>query len=212
MAGILGAFTLNNWNQNRKLVKEELIILNDMKANLQTTLDYFKVDSTYNARSIELCSKIDYFIINDLPYSHDLDSAFGELTFWSGPYITSTAYKSLQAKGVDIIQNQSLKYAIIEMYEVQFPTIIIDYDQTEWKLHEAVVIPFYAKNIRRINGPSLSLARPNDFESLKQNDEFRNILNMLIRQRKRGLDFYGVAMAAITALITDIQTELDSRQ
>jgi len=211
-AGVLGAFALNNWNENRKMRSEELIILKDIQSNLATTLENFILDTTYNAKSLNHYSKIENYIIEDLPYSIELDSAFGELNFWSGPFITSTAYKSLQAKGIDIIQNQSLKYAIIEMYEVQFPMVETDYDQAEWQLSNTVVLPFYAKNIRRLNGQDLSMARPNDFEGLKKNDEFRNILNMLIRQRKRGLEFYGDAITGMTNLISNIQTEIDSRE
>ena len=211
-AGVLGAFALNSWNENRKMRSEELIILKDIQSNLATTLENFISDTTYNAKSLDHYTKIEDYIINDLPYSSELDSAFGELNFWSGPFITSTAYKSLQVKGIDIIQNQSLKYAIIDMYEVQFPIVEIDYDQAEWELSNGVVVPFYAKHIRRLNDHNLSLARPNNFELLKRNDEFRNILSMLVRQRRRGLEFYSVAINLITKLVEDIQTEIDSRE
>jgi len=39
--GILLALQINNWNENRKLQKEELKLLHDIKANLKATLEDF---------------------------------------------------------------------------------------------------------------------------------------------------------------------------
>ena len=66
--------------------------------------------------------------------------------------------------------------------------------------------------MRRLHNESLFLSRPNDFESLKQNEEFKNILSMIIRQRKRGFDFFRVIMNSMDKLISDIDTELQTRQ
>ena len=113
--GILIALQINNWNENRKRQNEELILLADVKHNLETMLTSFRSDTIYNANTIVQYNKIDYYIDNDLPYSIELDSVFGILTFWSGPTITGTAYNSLQSKGLDLIKNEVLKQDIINI-------------------------------------------------------------------------------------------------
>ena len=113
--GILIALQINNWNENRKRQNEELILLADVKHNLETMLTSFRSDTIYNANTIVQYNKIDYYIDNDLPYSIELDSVFGILTFWSGPTITGTAYNSLQNKGLDLIKNEVLKQDIINI-------------------------------------------------------------------------------------------------
>jgi len=209
--GILIALSINNWNENRKLQNEELKLLSDLKTNLETTYKDFITDTIENSENVGKYNNIKSFIDKDLPYSNKLDKAFGELTFWSSPYITSTAYKTLQTIGLDIIKNQKLKKDIVNIYDVHFTVLTQDYDKAEWNLNAAVVKAFFAKHIRRYDDTSLSVARPNNFESLKQNEEFLNILSMIIRQRKRGLVFYREVMNATNKLIYDIETEINLR-
>ena len=212
MVGILLALQVNNWNENRKLQQEELKLLFDIKTNLETTLNNLESDTIANLKDIIQFKKIESYINQDLPYSNELDSAFGRFTFWSSPYITATAYKSLQSKGLDIIKNETLKNNIVSMYEVESLRLTNDYDKTEWAISNTIIIPFFSKHIRRLHSSSLFLSRPNDFESLKQNDEFLNILSILLRQRKRGLMSYKEAMISIEKLIDEIEAELILRK
>ncbi|MCA6074488.1 DUF6090 family protein [Fulvivirga sedimenti] len=211
VVGILIALQINNWNENRKLQNEELKLLFDIKSNLETTLINLKTDTINNARDVRHYEKIEYFVKNDLPYADELDTAFGRFTFWNSPYITATAYNSLQSKGLDIIKNETLKNDIVNMYEVSSKVLTYDYDDTEWTLSQTVVLPFFSKHMRRLHEESLFLSRPNDFEALKKNDEFLNILSMLLRQRKRGIQYYKGAIISIEKLIHDIEMELNKR-
>ncbi len=210
--GILIALSINNWNEARKLQNEELKLLYDIKTNLEVTLANFKNDTIGNKQDLVGYQKIETYIKNNLPYNKELNASFGRLTFWSSPYIINTAYSSLQTKGLDIISNEALKNAIVNMHEVEFPIIILDYEGSEIELMSNIVTPFFAKHIRRLHEQSLMLSRPNNFESLKQNEEFKNILSMIIRQRKRGFEFYRDIMKSMKTLIQDIDTELQTRQ
>ena len=209
--GILIALSINNWNENRKLQNEELNLLKELKSNLETTLETFRLDSLYNYNTIRLYQKINYYVEVDLAYDKELDSSFAAVTFWSSPFATSIAYKSIQNKGIDIIRNKSLKNDIVELYDVTITSLSIDIDQAEWIQSQAVILPFFSKNIRRFNDISLNSARPNDFEKLKHNDEFLNILSMLIRQRRKGLEYYKETMIAIKSVIKEINIELQLR-
>jgi hypothetical protein len=210
--GILIALSINNWNEQRKLQNEELKLLFDIKTNLTTTLSNLKLDVASTKNDIVLYGKIESYIEQDILYSRELDSAFGNLTFWSSPFITATAYNTLQIKGLDLIKNERLKHDIVNIYEVIFARLMEDYDRAEWSLNQTVVTPFFAKHIKRLHKENLFLARPNNFENLKTDDEFKNILSMLIRQRKRGLNFFDDSTVALASLISEIEDELQSRQ
>jgi len=209
--GILIALSINNWNENRKRQNEELILLADVKNNLEATLTSFRSDTIYNSNTIVQYHKIENYIDNDLPYSIELDSVFGILTFWNGPTITASAYNSLQSKGLDLIKNEALKQDIINMYDEVLKELFTDYENAESKLSEIIVDPFFVKHVKRLNNKSLNLARPNDFESLKKNQEFSNILSAIIRQRKKGIIYYAVVMNQIETLIDKIKNEIDLR-
>jgi len=210
--GILIALQINTWNENRKSQNEELKLLFNLKTNLESNLDIFKSDTIGNYKDLAGYQKIETYIKNDLPYNEELDTCFGRLTFWSSPYIINTAYISLQTKGLDLISNEALKNGIVNMYEIELVTIIQDYEGSETELMASIVSPFFAKHMRRLHEESLMLSRPNDFESLKQNEEFKNILSMVIRQRKRGFQFYKEIMNSMKKLIQNIEIELKSRQ
>ena len=122
--GILIALQINNWNENRKLKNQELNLLADIRTNLISTFNTFKNDSLNNQRDILQYEKIEYYIENDLKYNKALDSAFGVLTFWSTPYITSTAYNTLQSKGLDLIQNERVRQDIVDIYEVDLKNLL----------------------------------------------------------------------------------------
>jgi len=209
--GILIALQINTWNENRKLQNEELNLLEEVKSNLETTLENFRFDTLYNYNTVKLYKKISHYIDNHLPYNQELDSAFAAISLWSSPFATSIAYKTLQNKGLDIIKNTSLKNNIVELYDVKIVSLTVDIDQSEWNLNQTIVNPFCSKNIRKLNDISLNASRPNNFESLKQDDEFLNILSMLIRQRIKGLEYYKNTMLTIKSIIQEIDIELKSR-
>lgn len=206
--GILIALQINTWNENRKLEVEELNLLTEVKTNLETTLENFIRDSLYNFNTIQLYNRINFYVEADLPYHTELDSAFAAFTLWTSPFATSSAYKTLENKGLGIIKNKNLKNKIVDLYDVQITSLRIDIDQAEWVLNQSITVPFFSKNIRRINNISLNTSRPNSFEDLKQNDEFLNIISMLIRQRRKGLEYYKEIIIAIKQVIQDIEQEL----
>ncbi|WP_211224960.1 hypothetical protein [Psychroserpens burtonensis] len=73
----------------------------------------------------------------------------------------------------------------------------IDYDKSEWDLLQAVVNPFLSKHIRGFKENSKRYAKPNNFESLKENDEYMNILEIIIANREFDLISYKDVMNSI---------------
>lgn len=210
--GILIALQINNWNEDRKVVKIELKLLEEVKTNLEATLANFISDTIYNSKTIAYYRDINYYIQNDLPYSKNLDSAFAAIPLFSSPYTINTGYKTLQTKGLDLIKNVDLKFKIVRMYDVESISLLVDVDKAEWSINENVVLPFFSKYINTLDTNSLNLSRPIDFENLKHNHEFTNILNMLIRSRRKSMIYYRATMVSIKELITAIETELRKRK
>ncbi|MFC4720850.1 DUF6090 family protein [Geojedonia litorea] len=205
--GILIALNINNWNEDRKLNIEEISILKDIHTDLKASAEEIKRNMDYNTDTALRARKIINHLTNDLPYSSELDSAFGKISYWSSPYLTFSAYEALKNKGLDIIKDDQLKKDIVNMYESEFAYLSQDYDRSEWVLAQSVVYPITNKHIRRdLN--SVAMAVPNDFESLKTNNEFINMLHTIVRFREGGIDRYKLTQHKLDNLISAIDKAL----
>jgi hypothetical protein len=107
--GILIALSINNWNENRKLKLQEIDLLKDIQADLKASIIEIDRNIITNEKTVILNRLIAKYLQENLPYEKVLDTAFGRITAWSSPYLTFTAYETLKNKGLELIQNDSLK-------------------------------------------------------------------------------------------------------
>ena len=208
--GILIALQINNWNENRKLRIEEIGMLKDIKEDLKASINEIDRNISFNTNTIKNNRKILEYLNEDLPYDATLDTAFGQITNWDSPYFTFSAYETLKNKGLELIQNDSLKKAIINMYEFEFAFLEKDYDRSEWVLAQSVTFPITNKYVRRDMNSSFT-GKPNDYMHLKTNDEFINMLCNIVRFREGGIAKFHEVRSKLETLIDDINKELNSR-
>ena len=129
--GILIAVSLNNLNEKRKLVQTELKMLYEINENLKEC--QLEIEGVLKNNSSSVNS---YYLLLDhferrLPNQDTLNRYFADLSGWSSPYLTFTAYESLKQKGVDLISNDSLRLKITQIYENHFNYLINDWDRAE---------------------------------------------------------------------------------
>ena len=210
MVGILLALQVDNWNEERKEGKEELELLKALKTDLFFTRNEMDTIVRYNRKFLKEYRLIHSFIEEDKPYAPALDSAFTDLDVWAHPYLSTMTYETIQNKGIDIIQNDSLKRHIVRFYNQDFKSITEDVVQWEWSFSQNTTQPIMVAHVRRILDSGL--ARPNDFEALKTNDTFRNFLSILITIRADNIDYSLRTKAAAERLIGHIDEELRSRR
>ena len=209
MVGILLAIQVNNWNENRKLVQVELTILKEIKNDLLFSFAELDTINRYNQNYVNDYKLIKAFIDEDRTYDSTLDFAFASLDIWEDPYLPIMAYETLKSKGIDLIKNDSLKRNIVSVYDFYIHGRVKGSKEWEWSFSQNTTQKFMVANIRRdINE---NLARPNDFEKLKKDEEFRNFLNILILIRQDNIEVNNEAKEAINNLIKQIETEVDSR-
>lgn len=202
--GILIAFQIDRWNENRLLRNLENVMLVDIRENLIASNKSLASSISYNNTTLSNYEKILMHVREDLPYSNSLDTAFSYMSYWSDPNFTYTAYETLKSKGMDIIQNDSLKVLITEIYEQRFP-FLIDELQGEWELHNSIVLPFIARNIQYI---SADVARPNSYTDLKSSDEFHNLMGLKMTTREYIIQYTEILHDKIDSLILMIDLEL----
>jgi len=211
VVGILIALSINNWNENRKLKNQEVILIQNLHADL--TKNYLDIKNVIlsNSESIDAYQKLRSVVENNTPYSKELDLLFGRIPHWNSPVITSSTYNSMQSNGLALLSNDDLKNDVIEMYDYYFTMLVDDLDKYEWVLNQSVVNPFFSKHFMYDDEISLYKATPNDFESLKKNKDFLNLLSIISRQRKKGQERYERTLVDLEKLIEKLKKELDLR-
>ena len=205
MIGILLALQVNNWNENRKLKAEELKLLKELRKDVSFSVTELDTVAYYNQKSVDYIQQIQQHLRTDLPYSADLDTAFGNLDIWHQPYLPFAAYETIKTKGIDRIQNDSLKAKIIRVYEFGMKILLEDNGAWEWSFNQNTTQRMMINNIRRSDDLKDSNARPNDYEALKKNVEFGNFINVLHHLR----DDHVLALSRMSVAMQELLVVLD---
>lgn len=118
--GILAAFALNNWNDQRKLRNREIQMLTNIQSGLKSDLVDLK-DNNQGQRSLRSSQ---HFILDFLDGQFDhhdsLDWHFGHLYQYSTFLANEGAFETLNSIGKDIISNDSLLSEINDLYDARY--------------------------------------------------------------------------------------------
>lgn len=176
--GILIALQINNWNENRKDTIAESNILQDIKGSFLTDIQQLKLRIELAQGDIQSANIILNHIEKNIPYNDSLDKHCWVITTTKNKIFTPqiSAYKVLESKGIDIISNDQLKKQILDLYNIDYPTLQYEYENYHQNIHN------YGRPIARslfIAGNTESL-KPIDYNSLYSNVEFINVLKIII--------------------------------
>jgi hypothetical protein len=209
--GILIAFQVDNWNELRKEQQIELSLLEELRSDLKFSKQDLEDVNRTNKEYLDAYYLIYNSIENDLAYNSALDTAFSYLDVWGQPYLSTMTYETIKTKGIDMIENDSLKKHIVEVYNLHIQSLEEDMVEWEWSFNQNTTQRMMVGNVRR-GVHKNRMARPNDFEALKKDDEFRNFLSILINVREDNIEYTKWTHKAIEKLIAHIDDELLSRK
>ncbi len=219
--GILIALSLNNWNENRKVNKEEVLILK----SLHDDLNLAKKQSETNILTEQDLKATLVFLINfksnkdELIKSMDLDSIFNH-GLWSlgGDSPVINAYSDLKNTGqIGLIKNKNIrkKFTDLEVSFVQLKGMIDD----RLNVHQIRIDDIAEKDINfvRLNSgkiPELIIENEifNDYDLILSNFRIRNLLTIKLRMSDDVLDNSKTLDLEILELITLIKTELSKKK
>ena len=205
--GILIALSINNWNETRKTRIVELELLQNIQTDLIESKKSIENMVIRNSNQLKKYKRLLYSVKNDLPETEALHFIFGIIPTWNTPYLNYSAYETLKTKGVDLIQNDSLTNAIINIYDNEFAYLINDWDKWEWNTNQTITMPLFVKHFER-DSIHPEIARPNDFNALKANKEFSNLISTLLFLRSKGVREGNRIGLKVDTLITAIEKEL----
>ena len=116
--GILIALQINNWNENRKLLKQEIEIYKELKSDLLQTQKEISNTITKHKKIIKSTQKLIYDILKKEPYTETIYNRFAKAGDDFQIIPQTSAFESLKNIGLDILSNDSLRIRITDLYQI----------------------------------------------------------------------------------------------
>jgi hypothetical protein len=196
--GILIALQINNWNEYNKQRRSEKIILEEIRDNLKFDLIDFESNIANLKNKSNSCKSILKMIEKNSPYNDSVGYFFYYLKTYPHFSNKSNGYNLLQSKGLDIIQNDSIRKKITDLYEDRYNYLKtyekerIDYNN----LIENKLTPYYGTRTLSKDSIPNGIIIKGSVNTLVQYGFFRNIRNYNLL--KKDLELQGI--------IKDIET------
>jgi len=211
--GILIALSINNWNEQRKARKVETNILMELLATVQSDLEFQNYIKNIRIASNASAQLLIDHLNKGLPYNDSLRYDFGRANETFDGYIKDQAYQKAKNYGLDFIESDSLKELLTWTYEIN--TININGMSDDYSLYHNVTVMPVINQLFEISDfiPSdlINLMVPINYESLKTNVLYKNILRTRIAKTNKFLVFFERRISRMETLVELLQQEIENR-
>ena len=205
--GITLALLANSWYEDSKNRKEEREILRQLVIGLEADVDALQAARATIEEKVRLMTQLEAHIRDNLPYSSDLDVSFKSILAGASARMNTTAFETLKFRGIDLVSSAELRSQLVDYYDTEKNLLEkrISYDRGNQSSAE----PYFKKNFRWESGALLMT--PIDYDSLKIDQEFLNILAVRIWSlRNLAVPTYARIVDKAERLVSAVQDHLDS--
>ncbi len=171
IVGILVAFSLDSWNENRKNELKERRILRELAQNLNQNIQVFEQNIKGQENFVRRIDIILDFLENDKPYEDSLAFHFRTLIYLEQITITASAYETLKSVGFDLIQSDDLRTEIIDLFGYTYPrssNLVRDVALQRYSTKDLMMDKYFRVNKERTK------SLPTDYPTLQQDHQFIN--------------------------------------
>ncbi len=206
--GILIALQINNRNEINKLHRRELSLLSELKTNLEINIANLENDIKKQTKSVKSFNYILNLPNSNLPYSDSIPGYLADIEFAPDVILVSSAFQTLKSSGLELIQSDSLRIEIVNLFEVDYPKLMQETRRIEDQLWPAVVIPLFQKHLSNSNSGWF----PNDYNSWLKDSEFFNMVGFRKNLRNSSTNYKKIAVGQTHDVIHLIEKELKKRK
>ncbi len=213
VVGILIALSINNWNEKRKDKEDEIKVLFEIRNNLISGISV--LDDSFNWD--EICLKSGLIILNhiskDLPYNDSLNYHFLMFPNIGLGGLSSSGFQSLKSKGLKLIQNDSIRIMISNLYDNSIPQLLMNFEldvfpRREELYNTELYTHFLVKN--KFLGDSITGRIPNDYNILIKDIRFESMVRSFCDNRRWFREQKEFRKNEMTILIESIDKELEN--
>lgn len=220
VAGILIAFSIDSWNQERLKLKKEIDILQAFNLQFENDLLQFEEALSMYLESENSIDIILNHMERDLDYHDSLDHHFFLSTrIWIDADMANHVFETLKTLGVTLISNESIRDDIALLYEdddlwiKNFETKYVDFlFHASERIFPTRFQDFWHGDYQDANF-SKGTMKPLDFELLKNDQEYlyylrtqKNHIGWMIKRPIQD------TRSKIIALRQEIRTEIENLQ
>ena len=188
MVGILLALQVNNWNEWRKDRAREKEILEELSISLQQNILEMEKDVQRRLRWNQSSNIIISVIEHDKPYSDSLNLHFQNARIpGTNLSLSMAGYEGLKNAGFEILQNETLRNKIVQLFEVTHHNLLeeMEYFESFQPDRQALTDKLFSYEDEKFdpNSPFTVPIRPHDFEALIGNREYLAMVKSVKVQR-----------------------------
>ncbi len=209
---VLAAFALNNWNDNRRDNHAEDKILSEIANGLTKDISDIYVNKDGHLEGIQACGYWRGLLTGNEVSLDSLPRHYQNLTRDYISIQNTSGYETLKSRGLELLRNDSLRLAIISLYEYDYTTL----RKLEEEYHEGQFQSNYFEEMNKIIAPMLSFGATGEIETIKLpiniSETDRNILFSFFWKieynRRFNLQYYSAIEDKIQKVLQQIEKEL----
>ena len=204
--GILIALSINNWNENRKDRILEIKILTEIKENLLNDFQDHNENTAFLSHVVASSQIILDHLNNDLPYQDSLATHFAWLPMAANFDPINSGYELWLSEGVSIITNDTIRLGISKIYVQKYKWLREFLKDRQYMNNQ----PLFLDMMKKFkNFEHLKRSVPRDYEGLKNDDDFKVLVQQNAFIIDTTLKVYLDIMEDCNLLIEDLQFEID---
>lgn len=210
---VVSAFALNNWNENRRDNLAEQNILQEIANGLEKDIEDIHLNMMGHKQGIAAVARWRSVVDGDSIPADSCAQFYFNLTRDFISIQNTSGYESLKSKGLELIEDDSLRFQIISLYEYDFEILRkFEEEYTEMQFHSS-----YYQQIHEVltphfkfdgNGQLIGVAAPIELPAATRSN-FLGHLWKIDANRSFILRYYTIVEKKVTELKLAIDRELE---
>ena len=220
--GILIALQINNWNENRKLLKQEIEIYKELKSDLLQTKKEILNTITKHKEIIKSTQNLIYDIVKKEPYSKTIYNRFTSSSDDFQIIPQTSAFESLKNIGLDILSNDSLRIRITDLYQIDLKRFDdeLEVNNSEFSIG-GLLFPYQEKYLfadytqtskygfKYSDSITVQKLKIKDYDKFLTDNNLLKVIQLTLWNRSRKVDLETETKMKIDKTIKRIEEELD---
>jgi tetratricopeptide (TPR) repeat protein len=220
--GILIALQINNWNDTRKLQKQETQILNEIKSDLLQTKEVIETTVIRHKEVIKSTQWLLDAIRDKKSYSDSIYDMFSRAGFDNQIIPKTSSFENLKAMGLNRITNDSIRIEVTNIFQLSFAKFLhfgMGSENSKFNIEQSL-FPYQDKYFEiDFSRPYKSAQEHSDtlnfyrlkisnYDDLLKNNELYRDLQLSMHRRINKIDVEMSVLEEIYGLVLRIDKEL----